>query len=691
MKIRRVKDFIFALSALLTALLPAYAQERDSLERHYELEKTVLVSRKEAKPLRGLMSGNLTLDTKNLDWLPQILGTPDILKTLQLMPGITASGEMDAGVYVRGADPGQVSVLFDGARVYFPSHLLNFYSVFNSDHIASASVLKSGISPSYGGGVSGVIDVSSPDELASRLGGKLNVGLISSQATLAVPLGRKSSLMLSGRGTYLNFLLKGISLAQGAAQPEYGFYDGNMTWLCKPDENNLIKLNAYYCKDDLLLRMGGYSLDGDMDWKNAAASLKWNRNFANDMEMNHNFSMSIYDNNVRMFRENIRIVLPSGIMDLQYKGDLRIPFSQSSLRAGLDYVYHRTKVQTPMVSGLYGSENQLILRQEYTHEFAAHAEWSKWFSFPLSLDLGLRFSGASTGGTVYTGFEPRLSLSYDCRENMRLRLSAVRQMQYVNMVSVSGMGLPTDFLVPSGPSVRPQASSTASLAFSHAFLDNMYEYSVEPYVSRLDNLLEFDGKMFDLFGADYSFEDHILTGKGMNYGVELMFKKNKGTVNGWISYTFSRSLRSFQGIMDGAVFPSKHDRPHNLSCVLNYNPFPQWTFSAVFVYATGSSYTQPIGLYMVGESLVHEYGQHNAARMPDYNRLDLSATYRFPQKGRCCHSINCSIYNVYARHNSIMRAIRIGYDEAEPTKLAMWLVGVRLYTILPSISYSLSF
>ncbi len=685
---RNVKYLYVAAFMMLSLVM--HSQEADSV-RHYSLDNSVVTSSVEKKAVKGVMTGNLTLDVEDLGWLPQIMGSADILKTFQLMPGVTAAGEMDSGIYLRGADPGQVSVLLDGARIYFPSHLLNFYSVFNSDHISRATMLKSGVSPSYGGGVSGVIDVSSPDELFRKVGGKVSAGIISSQATVSVPVGRKSSVRVSGRGTYVNALLKKLNFSQSKVQPKYGFWDGNLTWNFKPDGNNTISLNAYHSKDNLTLKMGGFSIDGNLDWTNSAASLSWDRYFTNDMKMKHVLALSRYGNHVRIYRGNMDVGLPSGITDFAYRGNFHVPFGQSSLQAGADYVFHKTKVQTPQVAGLFGSAAVRDIIPYDTHEFAAHAEYSKWFSFPLRINVGLRYGGAVTDGTFHSGLEPRLSITYDFRNNMRIRASAMRQMQYVNTVSVSGMGLPTDFLVPVTSRIKPQASSSASMGFSHSFMDNMFDYSAEVYYSSLENVLEFDGRLFDLFGGTYDTMEHILSGRGRNYGMEFMFKKNRGKVSGWISYTISRSLRNFPGIMDGMTFPSKHDRLHNLSCTANYSPSPRWTFSAVFIYGTGTAYTPPSGLYMVGETVVQEYGDHNSARMPDYHRLDLSATYDFPSKGRLGHSMNLSVYNVYARNNPLIRDIRPNYSEETPTKLNLALVGVSLYTLLPSVTYSLTF
>ncbi len=691
MKIRRVKYFFMSVAALVMPSVMMYSQEVSDTLRNYSIDKSVVTSKVENRPVRGLMTGNLILDVSDMDWLPQILGTPDILKTMQLMPGVAASGEMDSGVYVRGSDPGQVSVFLDGARIYFPSHLFSFYSVFNSDHISSASMLKSGISPLYGGGTSGVIDVETPESLFSGFGGKLSVGLISSQATISLPLGPKSALRVSGRGTYANYIMNSLSLMSGKAQPQYGFYDTNLTWLCRPDEDNSVKFNAYYSNDDMSIKMGGLSLDGDMDWNNMAASLTWERFCGKGIGMKHTASLSRFSNNIRLYKNDIRVALPSEIMDVNYRGSLSVPFGQSSLNAGVEYVLHRMRVQSPEVSGLYDSVETFSAGPSMTHEFGAAAEYSKWFSFPLKFSLGLRYGGAWGDGFFYSGLEPRVSVSYDFYEGMRLRASAMRQMQYINTVSVSGMGLPTDFLVPADGRIRPQAASTVSLGFSHSFSDGMFEYSVEPYFSALDNVLEFDGIMFDWFGTKYTPQDHILSGTGRNYGVEFMFKKNSGRFNGWISYTLSRSLRKFPGIMDGKVFSSKHDRPHSLSCVLNYRISPQWTCSAVFVYGTGLPFTRPLGVYVVGENLIREYGPHNGGRMPDYNRLDLSVTYELPLKGRCTHSFNVSVYNAYARPNPMMCDIRLDFDKENPDELRLYIGGVRLYTLLPSITYNLAF
>ncbi len=668
----------------------AYSQEADTLQRRYNLDKSVVTSEMDRKPVGGMMTGNPVLDVADLDRLPQILGTADILRTFQLMPGVTAAGEMDSGIYLRGADPGQVSVLLDGAKIYFPSHLLNFYSVFNSDHITSAAMLKSGISPSYGSGVSGIIDVESPDRLFETTSGGLTAGLISSQATVSAPVGKKSALRISGRGTYVNWLLKAIDLVRDKAQPGYGFYDANLTWLFRPDDSSHIKLNAYHCKDNLSVQMGDYALEGNLDWTNTAASLVWDRMFGNDVRMKHTAAFSRYDNMISMYREEMNVSLPSGIMDFAYKGNVLIPVGQSSMMFGADYIFHETKVQTPQLSGLYSSAAASVRPPYHTHEFAAYAEYSKWFSFPLRINLGLRYSGAATGTTFHSGMEPRIIVSYDFN-GMRLRISAMRQMQYVNTVSVSGMGLPTDFVIPVTSSVKPQSASSASLGFTHTFMNGSFEYSADAYFSKLDNVLEFDGKLFDLFGGSYDTESHILSGTGVNYGFEFMFKKNRGKVNGWISYTLSRSMRAFPGIMEGRKFPSKHDRLHNLSLAANYCPAKDWTLSAVFIYGTGTPYTPPEGLYMIGETLIQEHGDHNSARMPDYNRLDISVTYDFPKKGRMGHSLNLSVYNVCARNNPLFRDIRPKYSEENPTKLTLRLVGVSLYTILPSISYNLTF
>ena len=662
-----------------------------------EMLDTSFVSATEGKKqVSGLLSGNLSLDMSMLSTLPKFLGTNDIMKTLQLMPGIQTSGELDSGIYIRGGDAGHSAIMLDGATVYNPAHLMGFFSIFNSDHLKSSTLYKSDIPANYGGRLGGVVDISVKDEMLDRAEGDVNIGLLSSQATLGVPIGKKSAMYLSGRASYFNYMLSGIArVMNGAAAPDYFFQDWNITWAFRPDERNSVRINGYYGGDRMSFSQRTYQADAGLRWHNAAASVTWDSKAGERTDMKHSIHFSMFDNHVQIAQGGVSFGLPSSIMDAGYRGSLEFPLPLGKMKAGWDYVYHHTEVQHPATDNLYGFSAGNPPAPYHTHEFGASADWSVNFAAAFTLNAGLRYSGYIQSGLhgttpFYGGPEPRLSLSYEISPTMRMQAAYALQRQYIGQVSVSGMGLPTDFWIPASARIRPQSAHSTSLGFFHSFGNGMFEYGIEAYYKRLSGLLEFDGALFDMINMAYNVEDHLMSGTGNNYGIELMFKKNYGKVSGWLSYTLGRAERSFPGIMDGKTFPSKHDRRHNLSLAVTWNPHRRWDLSAVFIYASGTAFTMPTALYMVGENMIHEYGPHNGDRMPDYHRLDLSATYLLHTGRRFKGSLNLSVYNAYARENPLYLDVKVYYDK-ETENISLSLIGQSLYSILPSLSYRLEF
>lgn len=644
-----------------------------------------------AKPISGLMAGKLSLDPARLENLPKFLGVNDVLKTLQLMPGIQVSGDADAGIYIRGGDPGHNLVMLDGAPVYNPSHFMGFFSIFNGDHIGGTTLYKSAISPEYGSKLGGVIDIATKSGLTDRVTGTFNIGLVSSQGTLCIPAGKKSSLYLSGRTTYANYILSAFS-GEGALTPKYGFSDGNLTWVYRPDSRNRLKLSMYYGKDKAHFSYLSFQANGKLDWSNGTASLTWESEPGEKLVMKHTAYFTMNSNDLGISRTGASLLLPSHLMDAGYKGKVSVRLPTGKLETGIYYTYHDVKVQYPHVENLYGMK--AARGPEYfTHEFGAYANYSVPVSPSVTIDAGLRYSfslQSGKGHPLYNGAEPRVSAAFDVGPNMRIITAYSLQRQYMNQVAVSGLGLPTDFWIPSVSGIRPQASHSVSAGFFHTFHNSMFEYSAELYYKKLLRQLEFEGGMFDMVNDRYILEDHILSGSGQNYGAEFMFKKNKGAITGWISYTLSRATRRFPGLMDGKPFPSKHDRRHNLATVITWKPHRQWDVSAVFVYATGTAFTMPMALYIVGENVMSEYGPRNGGRMPDYHRLDLSATWHLKQKGMCRHSFNLSLYNAYARENPVFLDIRVRYEDGD-NAVGLAAKGVSFYSIIPSLSYKLEF
>lgn len=646
------------------------------------------------KPIAGLLKGELSISPEGLGNLPKFMGVNDLFKTLQLMPGIQVSGEADAGIYIRGNDSGHNLVLLDGAPIYSPSHLMGFYSIFNGDHLAGADLYKSGISPEFGGRLGPVIDISSRTDIPETVTGSLNVGLISSQGTVGVPLGKKSAVYVSGRGTYMDYIISRLSVS-GQFTPDYGFQDYNATWTYCPDEDNNIRLSMYYGKDRADFSYLSYQARAKMAWSNAAASLSWDSGLNGRADMRHAIFFSRNGNDFGIRQAGASMSLPSHLMDLGYRGSVGMNLPYGKLSAGIFYTFHDVAVQYPVIENLYGRDAPGV--PEYrTHEFGAFAGYSADIvPGAVSADIGLRYSFclqplASGAPVFYSCPEPRVSLSWDAAPNLRVITSYSLQSQYVNQVAVSGIGLPVDFWMPASSQVRPQTAHSVTAGIFHAPGDGMFEYSAELYYKKLSGQLEFDGNFFDMVNREYIVGDHLLSGTGQNYGAEFMFKKNYGRVTGWVSYTLGWATRSFPEIAGGRPFPSKHDRRHNLSVVATYCPVSRLELSAVFVYASGLPFTMPVSVYIVGENVLSEYGDRNGSRMPDYHRLDFSATWHLRQKGRCRHSFNLSLYNVYARNNPIFMDVKVNYDEHDNT-VELSPEGISFYRLLPSLGYVFKF
>lgn len=677
------------------------------LDSIHQMQEVEISGKRHEKAITGSMSGRLDLQIDKLQSLPKFLGTVDLFRTIQLTPGVQTTGELNSGLYIRGGDAGHNQILFNGATIYNPMHLLGFFSIFNNDHITSASLMKSYISPQYGGRLSGTVDVASKSSPAKEVSVRGNIGLICSQGTLETPAGKNGALYLSGRGTYINLLLDLIQL-KGNIQPQYGFQDYNLTYSLRPSERSKLLLNVYGGKDELAIKEYYYQADGKISWQNVAASLVWEQKLRNGHAMSHTLHYSYYNNKVEALLGQSLVQFPSRIQDIGYRGSYKFQWLNGYWTAGIDYVRHAVNPQYPDIKDLFSIGSTSQPSQIATHEYGIYLQGD----FPLtpewSLRTGLRYSGSAKENPAgiaksllpapqknrpagrYGGIEPRGALEYEWQANRKFILSYTLQRQYMNQVIVSGIGLPTDFWLPASEYVPAQHSHNVSLGYFHSFANDDYEISIEGYYKYLSNQLEFNGELLDMVNQTYRVEEHLYYGKGQSYGVEVMFKKNSGRLNGWVSYTIGKSTRQFPLINGGRTFPAKNDRRHDLSVVANYKLNKRWDLSGVFVCASGSAFTMPTALYLIGENAINEYGPHNGARMPLYHRLDLSGTYWFRKDRKRESMLNISLYNAYARANPIFLSIKVKPDKDERT-LRVTPKGQSLYSLLPSISYAFKF
>lgn len=661
------------------------------------------------------MSGKLELQADALATLPHFLGTTDMIRTLQLMPGVQTSGEANSGLYVRGGEPSHNLLLLNGAPVYNAMHLLGFFSVFNSGHFSKLTLLKSNVGTEYSGRLGAVLAVETKDSIVHKTSIEGDIGIISSQGTIALPLSSKSSLYISGRGTYINPIIKAIEGSEDGVNLNYGFQDYNLTYVWQPSPKSKFILNGYYGGDKFSIKESLYQVDGGLKWHNIASSLRWLLSFNNQSRLEQTIFYSSYNNEIRIDQNASSILFPSEIKDMGYKNVYDFPMAAGKWQIGADYTCHLTDPQYPLVTDMFGINATTPVQRYKTHEAGAFIQYQTNLTNRISTTLGLRYSslfhtGEYTANTYnslgkveqvahygkgefikyYGGLEPYISSDYQINANQKIILSYRLSRQYMNQVAVSGIGFPTDFWIPASKNIQPQSAHTISAGYYASVLDNAYEVSLEGYYQPMKNQLEFNGEMLDMINQSYNIEDRLFSGNGNTYGVELLLKKNRGRITGWIGYTLGWSRRKFPDINNGNYFPAKHDRRHDLSLAAVYRINNKWDCSAVFVYATGNAFTMPVALYMVGENAVNEYGLHNDARMPAYHRMDLSVNYWFVKSRTKESGLNFSLYNAYSRKNPVYLDVKVDTDKDLKT-VKIKKRGRHLYSLLPSISYRFKF
>ena len=670
------------------------------------------------KNVTSIRMSTVEMQIQSIKDLPQLMGEVDILKTIQLLPGVQSSGEGNSGFYVRGGGPDQNLILLDEAVVYNASHLFGFFSVFNADAVKNINLIKGGMPANYGGRLSSVLDISMKEGNMKELHGEGGIGVISSRLTLEGPIVKdKSSFIVSGRRTYIDLLIKPFvketSRFKGSG---YHFYDLNAKFNYRFSDKDRLFVSGYFGRDVFSLNSKDAGLVAEIPWGNATVSARWNHLFSSKLFLNTTAVYSDYDFSFGAELEDFEIKLLSGIKDIHLKTDLTwLPNPKHTVKFGASYTNHvflpgsfSAQIGTTVVE--QGDASEM-----YAHEGAIYVndEWK--ITDILSVNLGLRGTGFMQIGpfnrylhdnfgvvtdTVnyadgerivdYRFIEPRFSTRLLLNESTSLKASFTQNYQYIHMATISSVSLPTDLWVPSSSLVKPQMGVQYAAGIFKNFANNKYEASIEAYYKHLDNQIEYrdgatpGGDIGD--NPDNSFE----FGWGESYGVEFFLKKAVGDLSGWVGYTWSKTNRTFENINEGISFPAKYDRRHDLSVIASYKFSEHWSASAVFVYATGNAMTLPSSRYFIDGNIVNEYVQRNSMRMTNYHRADISATYKLKKGKFFDSSLNLSVYNVYNRKNPYF----IYFDnegsiiDGDFTTTAK---QVSLFPALPSISWNFSF
>ena len=670
------------------------------------LEEVRIVAHSAKKRLQSFEMGTNRLTINDVKTVPVLFGEQDLLKTLQLMPGVKPAGEGINGFYVRGGTNDQNLILLDEAPVYNASHLMGFFSIFNNDAIKDARLIK-GIAPAeYGGRLSSVLDIKMKNGNNKSLSGSGGIGAIASRLTLEFPFSNQmGSLMVSGRRTYADLFLK-LSPDENINNTGLYFYDLNIKSNCKLSSKDRLFLSGYIGRD-----VFEYNKTMNIDWGNKMFTLRWNHVFSEKLFLNTTFIYSNYDYKMTEYNDYDCVTIESGIKDLNLKIDFQYYLNYSNtVKFGANVIRHGFLPGKVDFKGEKEDENDKRLFDREAVEASVYLSNDFRLGERVKISAGVRFSDIRLLGEgvyslydgdgnkrdtkeykdnelvkYYWGLEPRLSVNISTGESSSVKAGFSRNIQNVHLVSNTAGGTPFDIWYPVSRVVKPQKADLFSVGYFKNYSNGLFETSVETYYKNMYNQIEYKN------GADIFMNEDIdgefVFGKARAYGVEFMLKKNEGNFNGWVAYTLSRVEKKFGKINGGAWFPGRQDRTHDFSVVAMFKMNKKLELSANWLYYTGDAVTFPSGRYRLAGNMVNLYAERNADRMPDYHRLDLGLVYRPGNIGKYQSWWTFSLYNAYGRDNAFMMYFRENKAEKGTTEA----VKISLFSVVPSVTWNFRF
>ncbi|MFZ6023267.1 MAG: TonB-dependent receptor [Bacteroidota bacterium] len=679
------------------------------------INNVTVTGRRRDNNVKTAQMGKIELSVSTAKALPALLGEVDVLKTLQLLPGVRNAGEGNAGFYVRGGGPDQNLILLDDAVVYNTGHLFGFFSIFNADAIKNVTLIKGGMPAQYGGRLSSVVDVAMKEGNSNKTQIDAGIGLIASRFSIQGPLKKhKASYMLSARRTYVDMLTKPFIKKDNEFYGSgYYFYDLNAKMNYRFSEKDILYLSGYFGRDQFNFNNSKRSFAIDIPWGNSTATLRWNHIFNKKLFANTTAVYNDYTFQLMGKQNDFNINLSSGIRDLNLKTDFDYyPSPEHKLKFGAQYTFH-----TFLPNVLSGNQDSVIFEpnnatKKFANEYAVYLQDDWELNNKLKLNFGIRYSvfqqvgrytfyerdanGNRLDSTVYKkgqtvqaygGLEPRATLRYAFNELSSFKAAVTRNIQYIHLVTNAGTTLPTDLWVPSTIRVQPQTGWQYAMGYFRNFNNGMFETSVELYYKTMNNQIEYkEGYTPSLKDPEEAF----VFGKGWSYGAELFINKVRGRFTGWIGYTLSWTWRRFPDLNDGLKYPSRYDRRHDMSVVGTYELSKKWKAAAVFVYGTGNATSLPERFYFVGGVLTQEYSRINAYRMKPYHRMDISFTYTPTPKKQRKYTSNWvfSLYNAYSRLNPYFIYFDQEGDAGNGT-LEVKAKQVSLFPVIPAVTWNI--
>ena len=660
------------LFLLVAGFFCAGAQERDTVA-HEKLDQSVITEQMD-KPMvlsRQGISGEVNMG--KIAAIPSIMGNSDPIRFIRLLPSVQLSTEMEGGLYMQGSESSMTLVSQQGVPMYGMSHLLGLFSVFNTPHYKG---IQYATTSGQEARLAGQIDIQLKDTVARNFTGDLSLGMLSGQGTLSIPLGKKSSLTVSARRTFINTLYKNV-LKYEDAPLRYGFTDANVTWLWKPTKRDRVWVDVFGSLDQGGLAAGLIEqMEGS--WYNGLGAIHWNHYFSDaTLKQKVYFSTSGLEPRVKAF--GALGEMPSYIRDYGYRGTV----NWKDWLFGAHFSYYQVQPQNPKAEGHFSDQSNTgrePLQNAVEGILSAEYRRNLGYWFQVHAGAGLHwFMGPER--THFFGVTPQAGVTADFQEGGKMELRYELKRQNLFQVGLTNLGLPSEFWVAAGPIQSPQWSHNFSLSYNWKSPNGVYILSSELFYRQLYNQLEYVGNLLDIYTGHYDLSSSVAPGKGRAFGANIMFQKQKGRLTGWISYAFSRSLRTFDNGHNLGEHPSAHDRPHELDIVATYD-FGRFDVGGTFILASGAPYTPPVSVYMLGNRPVCEYGPFNSGRLPYYSRLDISANWYFRKGPKGKSGINFSVYNVLGKVNQVSLGL---HSDVEMGVYSFRMLAIQL-RFLPSVA-----
>jgi len=677
------------------------------------IDAVTITAQRKDENVREITMSNVQLPARIIKKIPNLMGEVDVIKSLQLLPGVQSSVEGSSGFYVRGGNADQNLILLDGATVYNPSHLFGFFSVFNGDAIKNVELFKGGIPAEYGGRLSSVLDVRMNEGNTRKIRGSAGVGMVSSRFTIEGPIIQdKMSFILTARRTYMEVMRPFITDTSAKKSNLY-FFDLNAKINYQINQNNRIFLSGYFGRD-----FNNFADMFAINFGNATGTLRWNHIYRDKLFSNLTLIFSDFNYVLGVPNGTMAFKWRSHIIDYSLRNDYTwYPNPSNTLKFGFQVTYHTIKPGSTENTNKESYIQALHYPENHALETAVFLSNEQKLGSRLTLLYGLRLSvfqnigettlyhydekynvtdstnyGPGNIFNTYSSLEPRLNLKYSLNENNSVKLSYNRTAQYLQLASNSTATFPLDMWFMSNPNIRPQRADQFAAGFFRNFLDNSLEASVEVFYKKISNAVDF--KEHAVLAPQRYLEGELRIGTARSYGAEFLLRKQSGRLTGWISYAYIRTFRHIPAINRGREFSPAYDKPHNISVVVNYEISKRFDAGFNWVYSSAIPVTVPVQGYYYGNSWLPSFSERGGTRIPgtSYHRLDFSLNY-YLKIFKLESNLNLSVYNVYSRHNAF--AIYFREKKLDPNSTAtgqpIEVVKLYLFPIIPAITANINF